>query len=229
MSKPFFNLEGENTVNVTGADKQEELASEVNSALGNAAGGADKKSKEASEDEIAMSKISEDDTRLASELIFRGYAEMELEFAHIPDAKITICSSTSQEIDTVNDILFDVIKDITNDDGSVDMSNRVLTSLRNSLTLAVGFVGLNGDDISSDPITKLKSIKAGIKKLTEVTMSGDIEKAEKLKKSVYKAVKDRAAKIRELPTVVIDNVTDEKYKFDTRMFEILNIRNIIPK
>jgi len=230
MGNPSPSVEEIKPINLQKETEEEQMVNKGIDAINNMnAGGDGQSGKEASEEELKMMTITDEETELASQMIFKGYAEKEFSISVLPDVKFKICSTSSEDVDTVNGIMYEEINNNRDENGDVKISEREVISLKNSVNLAVSYIGVDGTDVSVDPITKMNSIKSGILKLSELTSSGDLDSAKDLKESLYTAIKSRAALIRKLPTPVIDMISKEKYKFDSRMFEIMDYDGIIPK
>jgi hypothetical protein len=174
--------------------------------------------------------ITEADMKLAEQLIFNGYAEKDVEMESFKGKKFTICSTNAEEMDIIDDIAFDMIKSVkSNDDGTVDLPENHIRTMRNALLVALSYRGFNNKELSSDPLSYLNTLKKAIIKIGELCNDGEVIKASELKNSVKKALNKRASLVKRLPTPLIDFISGEKYKFDSRMSEIMNMKGIIPK
>ena len=200
-------------------DKGEESVEQLNKALG----GNDNKG---IDDEIL--KISKSDMLIAEQLIFQGYAEIEIEMANFPGRKFTICSTNAEEYSIIDTIVFDVIRKAKQlPDGSVEMPENEIRALRNALFISISYRGVDGKDLSSDPISHINTIKRAILKLGDLNNSGDIVKAEELKSSIMKALLKRATIVKRMPTSLIDWITSKKYDFDAKMLKIMGQEQIV--
>jgi hypothetical protein len=183
----------------------------------------------AKEDEDFM-KISKEDLELAEQLIFNGYAETQVEISNFPGRKFAICSTNGEELTFIDEMAFDKMKSVKqNADGTIDMPDSAIKALRNSLFVALSYRGVDGKDIASEPIIQVNTLKKAILQLGSLYSSGDMKQADELKASVKKALLKRATLIRRLPAPVIDFLSDEKYKFDVKMLNIMSEKKILPK
>jgi hypothetical protein len=174
--------------------------------------------------------ITEEDMKLAEQLIFNGYAEKDIEMDSFKGKKFTICSTNAEEMSVIDDIAFDMVKNVkANSDGTVDLPENHLRTMRNALFVALSYRGCNNKEISTDPLSYLNTLKKAIIKTNELYNDGEIIKASELKESVKKALIKRASLIKRLPTPFIDFISGEKFKFDSKMSEIMNMKGIIPK
>lgn len=174
-------------------------------------------------------KISAEDMKLAEQLIFNGYAEAQISMKNFPDRKFTICSTNAEEIGLIDEVVFEKIRSVKqNEDGSVEMPENAIRSLRNALFLSVSYRGIDGKDFTNDPLCHMSTIKRAITKMGELYNVGEITKAEELKKNIKTAMNKRAMFVKRLPTPLIDFITNEKYNFDVKMLRVMNEKNIIP-
>jgi hypothetical protein len=174
-------------------------------------------------------KISAEDMKLAEQLIFNSYAECNIEMKNFPGRKFTITSTNAEELNMVDSIVFDRIRSAKqNNDGSVELPENFIRSLRNSLFISISYRGFDGNDIAKDPICHLNTLKRAILKLGDVLNSGEIDKGEELKKNICAAMVKRATLVKRMPTPLIDFLTDAKYHFDLKMLSIMNKKDLIP-
>lgn len=174
-------------------------------------------------------KIDPKDLALAEALIFQGYAECDVEMVNFPGRKFTVCSSNAEELSLVDEITFQRIRAAKElPDGSIDLPENEVKSLRNALYLAISYRGFDGKDISNDPICHINTLKRAILKLGDVYNSGELSKANELKENIKKALLKRATLIKRLPTSLIDYIGDQKWKFDAKMLRIMNMDKIVP-
>jgi hypothetical protein len=174
-------------------------------------------------------KISKEDMALAEQLIFNGYTECNVEMVNFPGRKFAICSTNAEEMGLIDEIVFEKIRSVKqNDDGSVEMPENSIRALRNALFISVSYRGVDGKDISTDAICHINTIKRAILKLGDIYNSGELAKADDLKKSIKQAMIKRATIVKRMPTPLIDFITNEKYNFDVKMLKIMNEKNIVP-
>lgn len=178
-----------------------------------------------------MDDISEEDLKLAEELIFKGYVEYEEEIEFIKEKKhkACLCSITAEEIDIVNEMVFELVKGKENDEGQIDMPQNSVSLKNQFYTLALSFKGFNQADYVKERNYSLSLIKSVIIKLPDFEIEGNIEKYNKIREEVKKAIKIRASKLRNLPTPVVDFLSNKKYQFEKKMYEIMNKKDIVPK
>jgi len=175
-------------------------------------------------------RISPEDMKLAEQLIFRGYAEKNVVMDSFPEKKFTICSTNAEELSIIDDVAFDMVKNIkTNEDGTVDLPENHIRTMRNALFVALSYRGVDGAELSSDPLSHLNTLKKAIFKVNDFYNDGEIKKAEELKNSLKKALVKRATLVKRLPTPLIDFLSGEKYRFDGKMAEVMNQKGILPK
>jgi len=184
---------------------------------------------ESQENEDFM-KISKEDLELAEQLIFNGYAECQIEIANFPGRKFTICSTNGEEMNMIDEMAFDKLKSAKqNNDGTIDMPDSAIKSLRNSLFIAISYRGVDGKDIAQEPIIQINTLKKAILKLGDLYNSGDIDNAESLKASIKKALLKRATIVKRMSAPLIDFLSDEKYNFDVKMLNIMSEKKMLPK
>ena len=176
------------------------------------------------------SKISEEDIKLAETLLFNGYVEKEVIMSHIPTIKHTLCSVTAEEMNLIDEIIYEEAKKFTKPDGTVDMSQSSVQTLRSSLYLALSYKGTNGTDfVKENRVLQIEIIKRAMKALSDKYVEGDLESAKTFKQSVMDAVKKRAARVRQFSTPLLDFLSSKKFEFDNKLFAVMNTEKIIPK
>jgi len=175
-------------------------------------------------------KISPEDMKVAEQLIFNGYAETNIELPNFKDHFVTICSTNAEEHGMIDDIVFEKLRSSKqNADGTVELPENAVRSLRKALFVAVSFRGIDGNDIAkADAVCHLNTIKRAIIKLSEIYSAGEIPKGDEFKNEIKKAMLKRASMVRRQPTPIIDFITGKKYEFDVKMLRIMNEKNIIP-
>ena len=174
--------------------------------------------------------ITADDLKLAEQLIFKGYAEKNVEMEAFPGKKFTICSTNAEELSIIDDIAFDMVKNIqTNSDGTVDLPENHVRTMRNALFVALSYRGVDGVELCTDAVCHLNTLKKAIFKTNELYNEGDIKKGDELKVSLKRALVKRATAVKRLATPLIDFLSGEKYRFDAKMAEVMNKKGILPK
>jgi len=175
-------------------------------------------------------KFSDEDIKLAEQMIFKGYAEFDVSMPHIPNVKITLCSTSAEEIGMIDEIAFDMVKDAKElKDGNLDMPQNHVTRMRNALFVALSYKGKNETELMQDQRAHLNTLKRAIRKISDLYSSGEIEDADELKKSVKQALIARATVVNRLPTPLIDYISNEKYEFDDKISRIMNSKGVLPK
>lgn len=174
-------------------------------------------------------KINPEDMKIAEQLIFNGYAEIQVEIKRFPGRKFTICSTNAEELGLIDEIIFDKLKSVKqNDDGSVDLPDNTVRALRYALFLALSYKGVDGKDIASEPICHINTLKKAILKLGELYAAGEIKKADDFKSQIKTQLSKRAIIVRRMPTALMDYIAGEKYNFDAKMIKIMNEKEVIP-
>jgi len=174
--------------------------------------------------------ISDEDVKLAEELLFNGYVEKEVIMPHIPTIKHVICSVTAEEMNLIDDIIYEEAKKHSKADGTTDISESAIQTLRSSLYLAMSYKGSNGSDFVKDAKTlHIDIIKKAMKALSDRYVSGELESIDGFKTSIMEAVKKRAVRVRQFGTPLLDFLSSKKFEFDNKLFAVMNTEKIIPK
>ena len=186
-----------------------------------------------SKEDEEEAKVTDEEVRLVSELLFKGYAEYTRKFKMFPDFEFVLATTTNEELDIIQNILYMYAVEASkaDDEGKDDLtiSDIEFNSIKNSIQLALSLKSINGNDICDDPMLKLKTIKSAIRKYNDILIVGDLDAANKLKKELYKAIKTRAVYIRRMPTQLIDVIAEERFKVDVSIYETMNKSGVIPK
>jgi hypothetical protein len=173
--------------------------------------------------------VDSDDLKIAEKILFDGYAETDVSIANFPDNKFTICSTSAEEIDLIQEIIFDICKEHETNDDRIDMPQTNIRAMNNALFIAISYRGMNKKELCENPIEYLNTIKKAIIKVDSFINEGNIKAAKELKDSLKKSLRNRVSKVRRLPTPVIDFISNEKNKFDKKISKIFSMKNIIPK
>jgi len=182
--------------------------------------------------EEELLEITDEDEELAEQMLFKGYAEKDVV---IPALKrkgtyISICTMTPQDISIVNKIVYDMIRENEDEDGLMNIPDIEITNSKNSFTMALSYIGIDGVDLCEDIVTaKLATLKMAIKKYNELASIGEIDKAEGLLKDIVKNVTIREKMFKQIPTSIVDFISEQKFKFEDRLYSIMNQDAIIPK
>jgi len=175
-------------------------------------------------------EFSEQDLKLAEQMIFNGHAEFDVSMPSIPNIKMTICSTSAEEIGMIDEIAFDMVKDAKElKDGNVDMPQNRINSMRNALFIALSYKGKNQQELMKDQRAHLNTLKKAIQKVSDLYSTGQVEDADNLKKSVKQALIARATVVNRMPTPLIDFLSNTKYEFDDKISRIMNSKGILPK
>lgn len=208
-------------------NKEDELQSKIDNL--NQMIGDSQEQKKIEEEFQEMESISAEDLKLAEQLLFQGYAEKVYTPPNFDNIQITICSNTPDEINLIEEMLFDMVKASENTEGDPTISDSEINSRRSLYSLALSLVGINGKDICPNRIGHLAVIKKAILRLPELELEGNIENLKSLRDEIKKSIKMRTLEIRKKPTPVIDMISKYRYEFNTTMFSIMNKKGILPK
>jgi hypothetical protein len=130
----------------------------------------------------------------------------------------------------INEVIFDYIrKQEDAKDGSVNLPQSAVETMRNALFLALSYKGMNGTELCEDTNNSLATIKRAIAKSASLQSLGDMDRVPKLKEELKKSLLIRAAAITRLPTAFVDFLGEKKRDFDNKMLNIMNSKNILPK
>jgi len=177
-----------------------------------------------------MDKISPEDLDLAEQMVFKGFAEFDVEMSNLPNHKFTICSTNAEEMNMIDEIIFDMVKRAEDkEDGTVDLPQNQVQAMRNALFVAISYKGRNKEEVMDDSSCYLNTIKKAIIRISELENLGQIDESKKLKTSLKKSLIRRATAIKRMPTPVIDFLSGEKYAFDAKMYKIMSTKNVLPK
>jgi hypothetical protein len=88
---------------------------------------------------------------------------------------------------------------------------------------------MDNKDIHTDKTCQLNIIKKAIESLYNYEVDGDIKGMTKMKDEIKKAIRKRSYMIKKLPTPIIDFISQSKYEFDKKMFDIMTTKNIVSK
>ena len=177
-----------------------------------------------------LDAILPEDIELLSQMVFKGYAEKVINIPNLKDAAITICTSSAEDVSLIDDIIFDIVKQYeVKDSDTLDIPQQYLTTMRHSVNMALYYKGINGVDICDNSNYQLQTIKSAIKKLSSHRSTGELEASKKLFELIKKSINARVSYIRQIPTVIIDFISNQKYRFDMDMNRVMNTSNALPK
>lgn len=175
-----------------------------------------------------MAQYTEEDLKMAEQLLFEGFAVKKVKLTE--NTLATIYSINTHEVELVNEMMFDFTKSHETKNGQVDLSQKSVELLSQLYTLAFSFKGYNDKDISESKSNSLDLLKRAAKQMNDFEMEGSIEKYETIKEELKKAVKKRAARIKQIPATVLDAITAKRYEFERVLFDIINRgENLLPK
>jgi len=177
-----------------------------------------------------MDKITPEDLKLAEQMMFKGYTEFDITIPQLPNIKLTICSTSAEEMNMLEEIVFDMMRKAEDlGDGTINLPNNHVQSMRNALFIALSYRGMNKEELMKDTSYQLNTIKKGIIRITELQDLGEVKKADEFKESLKKKLIKRASTIKRLATPLLEFISSEKYKFDEKMLRIMSTKNILPK
>lgn len=204
-------------------DQVQGLVDRANSALGGGDGSNVEKELE------ELEKFSEEDLKLANDLIFEGSAQKDYTVGST-GVTIRIASSRAEENDIVDEMMYNYIKSHNAKDGDyVDLPRNKAVNYEKMIRLSLAYVGKNGEDMAPEAKYKLSTIKRGIEKMLELMYSGDIDQFDNIRKAIFDSIEKRASLMRKLHPAFIDAIHECKYEFDRKMFDVMSTKNIIPK
>jgi hypothetical protein len=174
-------------------------------------------------------KISEEDVGLAEEFLFNGYVEKTVSMSNLPKFKHTICTVTAEEMNLIDEIIYEEVRKNQDKDGKLNISEPQVQSLRNSLYIALSYKGRDGKDFVSEKVFEIDIIKKAFKRLSDMYVDGDLNAAQEFKQSLKNSVIKRAVRVRQFGTPLLDFISQKKYELDTKIFAIMNTDKIIPK
>lgn len=202
--------------------KEEEI-----SKLQNALSGANEKHKEVEKELEELDRYSEEDLKLAEELLFQGYAKKNYKIT--PTMSATFYTINANEVSVINEMMFEFTKTYELKDGRIDLSQKSIDQVHGLYMLSVAFKGYNDKDISESKGRSLDLIKAGLKHLSTLEMDGKIDEYKKLMEEIKDAIKKRSAEIKRGSASVLDVLSMKRFEFERLMYDILNKGEVLPK
>jgi uncharacterized alkaline shock family protein YloU len=182
----------------------------------------------------SLEKYTKEDLKMAEELIFRGYAERDVEI--IPGAKATIASMSAAEVELVNEMIYEYANNIEKADAankdkseSSGVSVKVIDGLQQMLFVSLGFKGFNGKDISPSTSRTLQMIKSGVRKMTDCEIDGDIAAFKEIRKELKKTIWARAAELKRMPVSITDSISKKRYDLEKMIFDLTSRDDLLPK
>lgn len=169
--------------------------------------------------------ISKEDLELAERMIFNNYAEIDVTSPNLEKYTFTITTMSAEEVNLVDEIVYEYVKE--NDD---KISNQMVNTFRSLCFVALSYRGMNKKEMcEEDGTAQLNTLKTAVMRSNELMSFGKMDDAGKLRDEIKKKLKYRIMKVRRLSPAIIDFILDEKFKFDQKMHNILNIKGVIPK
>jgi len=169
--------------------------------------------------------ISKEDLDLAERMVFNNYAETEVASPNLDKFRFTITTMSAEEINLIDELVYEYVKE--NDD---KISNQMVNTFRSLCSVALSYRGMNKKELcEEDGTAQLNTLKTAVMRSNELLSFGKIDEAGKLRDEIKKKLKYRIMKIRRLSPAIIDFILDEKFKFDQRIHNILNVKGVIPK
>lgn len=129
----------------------------------------------------------------------------------------------------MDEVLFDYVKIKEKTDGTIDMPQNHISTMRSALFLALGYRGRDKEELCEEPTERLNTIKKAARRVTDLEIAGKMEEAVSLRKSLKKALFARGLRVKRMSTQMIDFLSDEKYKFDRKMYKIMTMKEVVPK
>jgi hypothetical protein len=169
--------------------------------------------------------ISKEDLDLAERMIFNNYAEIDVSSPNLEKYTFTITTMSAEEINLIDELVYEYVKE--NDD---KISNQMVNTFRSLCSVALSYRGMNKKELcEEDGTAQLNTLKTAVMRSNELLSFGKIDEAGKLRDEIKKKLKYRIMKVRRLSPAVIDFILDEKFKFDQKIHNILNIKGVVPK
>lgn len=177
-----------------------------------------------------MDKVDPNDLKLAEQLIFKGYAEYDVEIKNLPGNRFTICSTNAEEMAVIDEIIYEMLKNSEQDDGSIDIPQNNVNALRNAIFIAISYRGMNKKELmDEDGSCHLNTIKRAIIRVSELQNQGKIKESTELKKNLKECLIRRGTTVQRLATPIIDFLSSAKYEFDAKMLKIMSSKGLLPK
>ena len=169
--------------------------------------------------------ISKEDLDLAERMIFNNYAEIDVSSPNLEKYTFTITTMSAEEINLIDELVYEYVKD--NDD---KISNQMVNTFRSLCSVALSYRGMSKKELcEEDGTAQLNTLKTAVMRSNELMSFGKIDEAGKLRDEIKKKLKYRIMKVRRLSPAIIDFILDEKFKFDQKIHNILNIKGVVPK
>jgi len=205
------------------ADPTEKMVQNLNDQMS----GKMSESKKVEKELADLEKYSEEDLKLAEELLFNGFARKEVKLSEKTSA--TLYSTNANEIAIVNELMFDFVKKYEMTDGKLNVNQKTIDHMNQLYMLAISFKGLNDKEMSESRNRALEVLKNAFKKLSDLEIEGDLEKHQKLLDEIKNAIRGRAAEIKRMSASAIDALSFKRYEFERAMYDIITRGDIIPK
>jgi len=199
----------------------EEAVSKLNNQLSGGKGGEIEKELE------DMEKFSEEDIRLAEELLFNGFCVKTDKITSKISA--TFYSMNADEMEMIQYLMFEFTKKYETKTGMLDVSQKTVDAMNQLYILSVSFKGYNDVDIAPSKTVSLDILKSAFKKLSDLEIEGDLENHKNLTEEIKKVMKIRASYIKKLPATVVDILSAKRFAFEQVLYKILEKGDLYPK
>jgi DNA-binding FrmR family transcriptional regulator len=174
-------------------------------------------------------KFSDEDLEHAQQLIFRGYAEIEVSLPRFPKNKFSICTINSEELSIIDEVVLARIAEAEEEDGSHSISDNALGIFRNNCYIALSYRGMNEKELCDDVLYQLNTLKKAIIKYNKMVLDGDLEKAKAFRKDLIKNIRKRVREVARMSNQILDFISNSRVDFDQKMARLMRSENIIPK
>lgn len=196
------------------------MVAQVNAGLGN---------RDASDEVAEAMRFSEDEIRIAEEILFKGYGKNSYPIMGGRHS-VEILTSNPIEIDLVDEIINEIAYKASQIKEGEGVPVSVINNKQKLLTMATYFIGVDGRDLCSDIDMQLETIRSGVQAMKAMLMSGDVVKLKETKATVKEMLNRRADYINSTQnTIVLDAVSSFKMQFETMVTNLLDSKDLIPK
>lgn len=179
-----------------------------------------------------MEAFSKEDMDLAEQLLFRGYAEKNYK---VVGTTITVTTMSSAESELINEMVYEYANDVPAPDPKKPLepvpgkSAKVVEGQQTMLTNALTFKGIGDKDISPAAGRSLSFLKAGVKRMSDAEIAGDVKIFNDVRADLKKAIWARASELKRVSTPLIDTISKRRYEFEKLMYDITSRDDLLPK
>jgi hypothetical protein len=174
-----------------------------------------------------LNKFSDEDIKLAEELLFNGHAKKTIKLSEKVGA--TFYSTNAAEISLINELMYEFTKKYESTDGRLDVSQKTIDHMNQLYMLTISFKGYDDKELSSAKTRSLDLIKSAFKRLSEFEIAGEIDNYKKLSDELKVVIKARAAEIKNMAGTILDALSFKRYQFERDMYDIITRGDVIPK